>query len=43
MDPNDRFTLVDPLDGKNADRPKEGTDFSSTMGLRDLEGVRIAV
>ncbi|GES63943.1 amidase protein [Aspergillus terreus] len=39
VDPNDRFTPVDPLDGKNADRPKEGTDFSSTMGLRDLEEV----
>ncbi|KAJ5719785.1 hypothetical protein N7493_007363 [Penicillium malachiteum] len=43
VDPEDHFTMVDPLDGQDAKRPEEGTDFSSNLESCSMDGIRIAV
>lgn len=43
VDPQDHFTMVNPLDGQDAKRPKEGTDFSSNLESCSMDGIRIAV
>ncbi|KAG5764342.1 hypothetical protein H9Q72_007592 [Fusarium xylarioides] len=42
IDPNDHFTISDPRDDSNTQKPKEGTNFAHACTKRGLEGKRIA-
>ncbi|CAG8920001.1 unnamed protein product [Penicillium salamii] len=43
VDPLDHFTMVDSFDNQDAQRPREGTEFSSNLNCCSMDGVRIAV